>query len=459
VVRDDELLREVAGLCEYPVILAGRIDARFMDLPAEVMQVSMRVNQRYFATRRIDGGAAPFFIFAANIDAVDHGAAIIAGNERVLRARFSDARHFWDLDRRAKLVSRVAALDGVTFHAKLGTQGARARRISRLADQIAFLIGADRAQAVRAGLLSKADLTTGMVGEFPELQGVMGGYYARHDGEDDAVADAVRDHYLPRGMGDEVPVAPVSIAVALADKFDQLCGFFAVGEKPSGSGDPYALRRAALGIIRIIRENALRVGLLEIIESALGFFEGGIAAFDHDAVRDEIFDFFRERLRVQLRGEGERHDVLSAVLQAGRKDEDLVRILARTEAVAGFLQTVDGANLLAAYKRASNILRIEDKKDGPHGADVISRADLVETFELELDAEIRETGSIGELLEAEKFGEAMALLAQLRAPLDAFFTNVTVNAEAPVLRRNRLGLLAAIKGKMNEIADFGAIEG
>jgi glycyl-tRNA synthetase beta chain len=245
VVPDDGLLDEVAGLVEWPVPLLGRIDDGYMDLPAEVMQVSMRVNQRYFALRTVDGAAAPRFAFAANIEAMDGGAAIVAGNERVLRARFSDARHFWDLDRRTKLSDRVAALDGVTFHAKLGSQGARVRRVVALARQVAPHVGADPDLAARAALLAKADLTTGMVGEFPELQGVLGGYYAAHDGEPAEVAAAVRDHYTPRGPGDAVPAAPVSVAVALADKIDQLAAFFTVGEVPTGSGDPYALRRAA----------------------------------------------------------------------------------------------------------------------------------------------------------------------------------------------------------------------
>ena len=260
VVADDPaLLDEVAGLVEWPVPLLGRIEADAMDLPAEVMQVSMRVNQRTFALRTAEGAAAPFFAFAANIVAPDGGATIVAGNERVLRARFSDARHFWNADRRIRLADRVAALDAITFHAKLGSQGARVNRIMHLAGAIAPLVGADPALAARAAWLAKADLTTGMVGEFPELQGVMGGYYARHDGEDPAVADAVRDHYAPKGPSDPVPSAPVTVAVALADKLDLLAAFFAVGERPTGSGDPFALRRAALGVVRIVREGGLRL--------------------------------------------------------------------------------------------------------------------------------------------------------------------------------------------------------
>ncbi len=257
VVDDPGLLDEVAGLVEWPVPLLGRIDDAYMDLPAEVRQVSMRVNQRYFAFRNPDGSAAPYFGFVANIEPSDGGAATIAGNERVLRARFADARHFWDLDRKARLESRVPLLDHVTFHAKLGSQGERVRRLERLAEEIAPLVGAGPALARDAARLAKADLVTGMVGEFPELQGVMGRYYALHDGEDRLVADAIRDHYAPKGPADAVPTAPVSIAVALADKLDLLVGFFAIGERPTGAGDPYGLRRAALGIIRIVRENGL----------------------------------------------------------------------------------------------------------------------------------------------------------------------------------------------------------
>ncbi|MBE7211521.1 MAG: glycine--tRNA ligase subunit beta, partial [Gluconacetobacter diazotrophicus] len=343
VVPDAGLLDEVAGLVEWPVVLLGRIDDAFMDLPPEVMQVSMRVNQRYFALRRADGTAAPRFGFAANVVPRDDGATIVSGNERVLRARFSDARHFWDLDRKVRLADRLGALDGVIFHARLGSQGARARRIAVLARTVAGLIGADPAAAERAGLLCKADLSTGMVGEFPELQGVMGGYYAAHDGEAPAVARAIGQHYAPRGPADPVPTDPVAAAVAIADKADALAGFFAIGEKPGGSGDPYALRRAALGIIRILRENALRLDLGALFAAAAsGYGDGGgaVAAAVADAPSaagaeaDAVPGFVLERLRVMLRTEGARHDVLAAVMATGQ-DRDVVRLLARTAAVAG----------------------------------------------------------------------------------------------------------------------------
>ena len=454
VVDDPGLLDEVAGLVEWPVPLLGRIDPAFMDLPAEVMQVSMRVNQRYFALRNPDGSAAPYFAFVANIIPEDGGAVSIAGNERVLRARFSDARHFWDLDRKARLEGRVPKLDTVTFHAKLGSQGDRVRRLEALAEHIAPLVGAGPALARDAARLCKADLASGMVGEFPELQGVMGRYYALHDGEPHEVADAIRDHYAPKGPGDAVPVAPVSIAVALADKLDQLAGFFAIGEKPTGSGDPYALRRAGLGIIRIIRENALRLRLLPLIETAgHGLHHHGV----HPVPPQEVMDFLAERLRVQLRAEGARHDVLAAVFAAGA-DDDLTRLLARTDAVAALLGTPDGANLLTAYRRAANILRIESRKDGPF--DSAPDATLLrEAAELDLNQALGVVDAVSQKLEQEDFTGAMTDLARLRAPLDAFFAKVTVNAPEPDLRRNRLCLLHRVQATMDRVADFSRLEG
>ena len=438
IVEDPGLLDEVAGLVEWPVCLLGRIDDQFMDLPPEVMQVSMRVNQRYFALRTASGQAAPYFAFAANVAAPDGGAAIIAGNERVLRARFSDARHFWDLDRQTKLADRVAALEGVTFHASLGTQGARVGRLVKFATAIAPLVGADSAAAERAALLAKADLTTGMVGEFPELQGIMGGYYAAHDGEHPDVATAIREHYLPKGPSDPVPTNPVSITAALADKLDQLTAFFAIGEKPTGSGDPYALRRAALGVIRIIRDNNLRLPLRTL------------------AMTEDLLGFIAERLRIQLRAEGARHDVLAAVSAAGI-DDDLVRLLARTEAVASLLVTPDGKNLLAAYKRAANILRIEERKDGPHDG-AADPTLLEQPEEHALHAALLRMATAKTLIKEERFSDAMALLSELRAPMDAFFEKVTVNAENSALRENRLKLLSTARASMNQAADFSLIE-
>jgi glycyl-tRNA synthetase beta chain len=465
VVDDPGLLDEVAGLVEWPVPHLGRIADEHMDLPPEVMQVSMRVNQRYFALRTPDGGAAPWFAFVANIEADDHGTAIIAGNERVLRARFSDARHFWDLDRKTRLETRIPALDKVTFQAKLGTQGDRVRRLIQLAATIAEQVGADPNLAGRAAALAKADLVTGMVGEFPELQGVMGRYYALHDREDGRVADAIRDHYAPRGPTEPVPSAQVSIAVALADKLDQLAGFFGIGEKPSGSGDPYALRRAALGLIRIIRENGLRVHLRQLLAATLA----------DAATAQAVFEFVFERLVVQLRADGARYDVLNAVFQATsslRKDieaasdrvdpwkpsDDIVALLARAEAIASLLGTQDGANLLNAYRRAANILRIEERKDGPFN-DAPDPALFREQAEFDLDQALKACGIVVRLLDEEAYGTAMSTMATLRAPLDSFFEKVTVNATEPDLRRNRLRLLSQVRSIMDQIADFSRIEG
>jgi glycyl-tRNA synthetase beta chain len=454
VVDDPELLDEVTGLVEFPVIHLGRIADEHMDLPPEVMRLSMKLNQRYFALREPGGTAAPWFAFAANIAADDGGGAIIAGNERVLRARFADARHFWDLDRKARLESLLPRLDHVTYHAKLGSQGARVTRLKRLAGIIAPLVGAGPALAERAAELAKADLLSGMVGEFPELQGVMGRYYALHDNDDPLVADAIRDHYAPRGQHDAAPDAPVSIAVALADKIDQLAGFFAIGERPTGSGDPYALRRAALGIIRIIRENTRRTprfNLIPLIEAA------GAAYRDVTPVpAREIMDFLADRLRVALRAEGSRHDVLAAVFAAGG-DDDIARLLAKTDAVAGLLNTTEGADLLAAYRRAANILRIEDRKDGPHGG-APDRALLIESEEIALNQALDDMDDIATLLAAEDYTRAMARMSRLRAPLDAFFERCTVNAESPQIRRNRLYLLHRVRSTLDAVADLSRIE-
>ncbi len=456
IAPDDGLLDEVTGLVEWPVALLGRIDDAFMELPAEVRQVSMRVNQRYFSTRRPDGTPAPHFAFIANITAEDGGAAIIAGNERVLRARLSDARHFYDLDRRVRLASRVEALKTVTFHAKLGTQYDRAQRLERLARYIAPLVRANADLAARAGLLAKADLTTGMVGEFPELQGVMGYYYALHDGEAPEIAEAIRDHYLPRDASDDLPEQSVSIAVALADRVDQLAGFFAIGEKPTGSGDPYALRRAALGIVRIIPRFHLEFfSLREALEMA-GQGLGMAVPID------DIIAFVVERLRVQLRAEGKRHDVLAAVF-AISADDNIFRLLARANTISALLTSNNGANLLAAYRRAANILRIEDKKDGPHTGKVdefLFKTDEEPTlFRTLLDFEKR-SGVNTEGYQSEyHLSQFVHDLAVLRAPMDAFFDKVTVNDPDPALRRNRLRLLSRIRDTMNRFADFSLIEG
>jgi glycyl-tRNA synthetase beta chain len=460
LVDDPGLLDEVVGLVEWPVPLLGRIDAAFMDLPPEVRQVSMRVNQRYFSLQSRTGEPAPWFAFVSNIEPDDGGAATIAGNERVLRARFADARHFWELDRKKPLADRVPLLDAITFHAKLGSQGDRVRRLRQLARTIAPLVGADPETADRAAELAKADLVTGMVGELPELQGVTGRYYALHDGEPLAVANAVRDHYAPKGPNDPVPTAPVSVAVALADKLDQLAGFFAIGEKPSGSSDPYALRRAGLGVIRIIRENGLRLHLEPLFEAAQALVMYSEAAMQGRARPDtaDLLEFLADRLRVQLRAEGQRHDVLSAVFGAER-DDDFTRLLSRSNAVAALLGTETGDNLLTAYRRAANILRIESRKDGPFDG-APDRRLLREPEELSLVQALDDAEpGIQDLLAREAYHEVLNPMSRLRAPLDRFFDHVTVNAPDPELRRNRLRLLNRVRATMDRVADFSQIEG
>jgi glycyl-tRNA synthetase beta chain len=446
VAPDDALLDDVTGLVEYPVPLIGRIDADFMDLPLEVRELSMKINQKYFALRHPDGTPAPYFAFIANLEAHDSGTAIIAGNERVLRARLSDARHFWDMDLKTSLFHSVPKLEKITFHAKLGTQLERAERIAALAHKIAELLGGDEKNCLHAaiaGRLCKADLVTGMVGEFPELQGIMGGYYATltHGPE---IGDAIKTHYQPKGPTDPVPTGTLAVSVALADKFDTLTKFFEINEKPTGSGDPYALRRAALGVIRIILENNLRLSLKPLL--------------NNDAT---LFDFIIDRLRVKLRGEGKRFDVLDAVLAAAA-DDDLVRIMKRVDALGAMLATDEGKNLHAAYKRAANILAIEEKKDGQQISGAPNAA-LFTNPELELDHVILEAAGPQGLFkhgtETEDFGLAMRGLATMRRYVDGFFEKVTVNAPEPELRLNRLRLLARFRDTVNIIADFSKIEG
>lgn len=462
---DRALLDEVTGLAEWPVVLAGRIDERYMDLPPEVMRVTMRTNQRYFTFQDEDGRLARDFCFVANIEAKDGGRAIIAGNERVLAARLADARYFWDLDRRTPLEALLPKLEHMTFHAKLGSQAARVERLVALVGAIARAVPAPVPLAERAARLAKADLVSGMVGEFPELQGVMGGYYASHDGEDAAVARAIREHYAPEGPTGTIPAEPVSIALALADKLDTLAAFFAIGEEPTGSRDPYGLRRAALGVIRIIRENGLRIHLVPLLEGWCARFvreaENGsrerIAAATLAALPARVLAFLAERLRVQLRAEGRRQDVLTAVF-AAHPDDDLTRLLARADALAEVLATDVGPDLLTAYRRAANILRIEERKDGPFAEPpcaALFREPEERALARALDLASR--GASG-MLETEHFERALEVLSPLRAPLDAFFARVTVNAKEPELRRNRLRLLNDVRETLNRIADLSKIE-
>ena len=459
VKPDPGLLDEVAGLIEWPVVRMGSIEPRFMDLPAEVLTTSMRTHQKYFAVETRDGVLAPYFIVVGNMVTSDGGTQMVAGNERVLRARLSDAQFFWDLDREATLESRVPKLGERVFHAKLGSVLDKVERMVALCTVLfPHVAGTNIVDAQRAAYLAKADLSASLVGEFPELQGVMGRYLARHDGEAWDVADAVAGHYAPAGAGDSVPTAPLAIVVSLADKIDTLVGFFAIDEKPTGSKDPYALRRAALGIIRIVLDNNLRLPLRPLIARAyaLGRHDAG----NGEAVADALIEFFADRLKVFLREQGVRHDLVSAVFAQGGRDDDLVQLVARAKALEGFLASDDGANLLIAYRRAFKISQIEEKKDG------VLHREMVETAKLSQGEEIALAGSLGTIaalakdrLAAEDFAGAMAELAKLRPTVDAFFEHVTVNAEERDLRVNRLRLLAQIWLTLNEVADFSKIEG
>ena len=462
LVDDDGLLDEVAGLAEWPTPILGDMDPQFLSLPPEVVRLSMKVHQKYFAVRDPSkDGLAPNFLVVANVEATDGGKALSAGNSRVLSARLNDARFFWDEDQKVGFDAWNDKLTGVTFHAKLGTLAERVDRIAALAREIAPLVGADAAQAEQAARLSKADLASGMVSEFPELQGVMGGYYARLAGYPDAVADAVRDHYKPQGPGDTVPTAPVTVAVAIAEKLDTLVGFFAIDEKPTGSRDPYALRRAALGVIRLVLENSARIGLRrDAFSAAMAALEKGNVqrAVDKLAVETELSAFFADRLTVLLRDQGQRHDLVAAVFALG--DDDLVRIVRRVEALAAFLATDDGANLLAGYKRASNILKAEEKKGPlPEGAVATGLANQpAEETALAFAAAAAAT-AVDAALETEDFAAAMTALAALRGPVDAFFTGVMVNSDVAEERENRLKLLGQVRGVMGRVADFGQIAG
>jgi glycyl-tRNA synthetase beta chain len=446
LVEDEGLLEEVAGLAEWPTPILGDMDPAFLDLPPEVIRTSMRTHQKYFAVRRPgEAGLAPHFLVVANIEAKDAGLQIAAGNAKVLSARLSDARFFWDEDRKVPLEGRLEKLKGVTFHAKLGTMYERVERVEALARTIAPLVGADPALAANAARLAKADLVTGMVGEFPELQGLMGGYYAKAEGLEPAVWSAIRDHYKPQGPGDAVPADPAGVAVALADKLDTLTGFFGIGEKPTGSRDPYALRRAALGVIRIVQERSLRLSLRELIIKA---------GVDDPA---DLLAFFADRLKVSLREQGKRHDLVDAVFALG--DDDLVRIIARVEALDAFLKTDDGANLLAGYRRATNILKAEEKK-GPLPSGPAALQDDAPAEERALLATLETVlPKVATHLQTEHFSEAMAALASLRGPVDAFFDKVLVNADDAAVRENRLRLLTQVRNAMGQVADFSLIAG
>ena len=456
--RDPGLLAEVSGLVEWPVPLLGSIDAEFMALPDEVLTTSMRSHQKYFSVVAEDGKLAPRFVVVSNMEAEDGGAAIVAGNERVLRARLADAKFFWDQDRKETLESRVPLLAQMMFHEKLGTLEEKIARIEALAVVLAPSVGADPEQAKRAAHLCKADLMTGMVGEFASLQGVMGRYYAVAEGEQPDVAQAIAEHYAPAGPDDMCPSIAVSVAVSLADKIDTLVGFFGIDEKPTGSRDPYGLRRAALGIIRIILENGIRLPLLTAFGKAAELY-GAALPTASGAISESLITFFADRLKVHLRSSGVRHDLIAAVFALGDED-DLVRLVSRVEALTRFLETDDGANLLAAHKRASNIVAIEEKKDSIRFDGAVDPALLTDANESALFESLTiVVAKIQPLLAAELYDDAMKVLAGLRNPVDKFFDAVTVNADDPSTRQNRLHLLSQIGAAMGEIAEFNQVEG
>jgi glycyl-tRNA synthetase beta chain len=518
LVEDHGLLDEVAGLVEWPVVLMGSFDKEYLSIPSEVIRATIRNNQKCFVVRQASspsphprplpaasGGRgdvlANKFILIANIEASDGGNAIVAGNERVIRARLSDAKFFYETDLKTRLEDRLPKFDSIVFHEKLGMQAERIKRIERLAGELASLVGADVEKIQRAAHLAKADLLTEVVGEFPELQGLMGKYYALAQGEDASVAAACEEHYKPQGPNDRVPTDPVSVAVALADKIDTLVGFWAIDEKPTGSKDPYALRRAALGVIRLILESKLKVRLQKILVHPLRFalihanlaeqwrlkqqraeenptlapqfatlarhateignrfrFNAAVQA-DEMPVIEDLLSFFADRLKVQLREQGARHDLVDAVFALEGQD-DLLMVVRRVEALGKFLDTDDGENLLAGTKRAANILRIEEKKDGRgyDGAPVPALYSLPEEKTLANAIDLAKADA-SLAVEKEDFAAAMGAIAKLRPAVDAFFDKVKVNDDDPQVRENRLKLLNRIRAATRAVADFSRIEG
>lgn len=476
LVDDKGLLEEVTGLAEWPVVLLGEMDPAFLDLPDEVIQLSMRVHQKYFAVRDPKTGAlAPNFVVVANISAKDGGVKIAQGNSRVLSARLNDARFFWDNDLETPLEKMGEKLATIDFKKELGTIADKVERVAALAKALAPKVGADPAFAKRAAKLSKSDLVSEMVYEFPELQGVMGRYYALKQGEPASVADAIRDHYKPQGPSDAVPTDPVSVAVALADKLDTLVGFWAIDEKPTSSKDPFALRRAALGVVRIVLENDVRVGLKETIATAAAETVEAVAKvkgvsareFLGDAMegahfllalQNDLLSFFADRLKQYMKDQGKRHDLIDAVFALG--EDDLMLISKRVDALSSFLEKEDGANLLAGYKRAANILRAEEKKDDTTYSDAIQESLLIEKEEKDLFAALKSgENETAAALTAEDFEAAMAAMSNLRGPIDAFFDRVIVNADDEDVRKNRLNLLSTIRSVLGRVADFSKIEG
>jgi glycyl-tRNA synthetase beta chain len=463
LVEDQALLDEVAGLVEWPVVAMGSFESEFLSIPGEVIRATIRTNMKCFVVSDpATGTLVNKFILTANIEASDGGNAIVAGNERVIRARLADAKFFYESDLKTRLEDRLPKFDHIVFHEKLGTQDERIARIERLAAEIAPLVGADVDKARRAARLAKADLLTEVVGEFPELQGLMGKYYALAQGEDASVAAASEEHYKPQGPNDRVPTDPLSIAVALADKIDTLVGFWAIDEKPTGSKDPYALRRAALGVIRLVVENTLRLSILTVAKSAiLGLPQQGITypLADSQQLPADLLTFFADRLKVQLREQGARHDLVDAVFALGDQD-DLLMVVRRVEALGKFLDTDDGKNLLAGTKRASNILAIEEKKD-KRRFDGVPDAGLYSLDEERALAKAidQAKAEAGAAVATEDFAGAMSAMARLRPAVDAFFDKVKVNDDNARVRENRLKLLNEIRAATRAVADFSRIEG
>lgn len=457
LVEDQVLLDEVSGLVEWPVVMMGSFEKEFLSIPDEVIRATIRNNQKCFVVKDPKTGKLTNkFVLTANIEAPDGGKTIVAGNERVIRPRLSDAKFFYETDLKTKLEDRLPKFEQIVFHEKLGTQAERIKRIERLAAEIAPLVGADVEKTKRAARLAKADLLTEVVGEFPELQGLMGKYYALAQGEDASVAAASEEHWKPQGPTDRVPTDPVSVAVALADKLDTLAGFWAIDEKPTGSKDPYALRRAALGAIRLIVENTLRLPILKAAKSAL---LGLSVKADAGTLPNDLLAFFADRLKVQLRDQGARHDLVDAVFSLGGQD-DLLLVVRRVEALGKFLDSDDGKNLLAGTKRASNILSIEEKKDkrtfdgAPDAA--LYKLDEEKILAKAIDQVKAEASAA---VAKEDFAGAMSAMAKLRPAVDAFFDKVKVNDDDPKVRENRLKLLNEIRAATRAVADFSRIEG
>ena len=480
IIEDEGLLKEVAGLVEWPVVLMGEFDRNFLGVPPEVIVTTIKNNQKCFALRVKQGKLSNRYLLVSNMVASDGGKMIVAGHNNVIAARLSDAKFFWDQDRKTKLEDLLPKLDTITFHTKLGSQGERVKRIEALAGEIAKTIKADVEKSKLAARLAKADLVTGMVGEFPELQGLMGHYYALDQGQDKEVAEAVRDHYKPQGPSDSIPVSKIGQAVALADKLDTLVGFWAIDEKPTGSKDPYALRRSALGIIRAIAESGLRLPLISLSVAAderltfgttqdkasgnwfgggraIGLIEWNVRKINVQLV--DLLSFFADRLKVYLKEQGARHDLIDAVFSLGGQD-DLLMIVRRVEALSKFLDSDDGKNLLAGVKRASNILKIEEKKDNRSFNGLPNPQLLIQGEERDLHRAVSAAeANARKAVENEDFGAAMTAIAKLRGPVDAFFDKVTVNADDPSFRENRLKLLNRIRAATLAVADFSKIEG